>query len=62
MVEAVKDPRKVKAGKAGSARRWGPPRILRLDQLDPVTAGIVRAIVEARKNATDAAADSGGQG
>lgn len=57
MVVAVKDPNKVKAGKAGSASRWGPQRIVRLTDLDPVTAGIIRAIVAARK----AAQPDGGQ-
>jgi hypothetical protein len=45
-------------GRLGARNRWGPPRVLRYDQLDPVTADIVRAIVEARKNAA-AASDPG---
>ena len=43
-------------GRLGARTRWGPPRVLRYDQLDHVTADIVRAIVEARKNAAEAAA------
>jgi hypothetical protein len=53
---------KAEAGALGARNRWGPPRILRLDSLDPVTADIVRAIVEARKNAAEAAARDPGQG
>ena len=54
MVNAVKDPLKAKAGKAGSANRWGPRRIVRLDSLDPVTANIIRTIIAARANAAAA--------
>lgn len=35
--------------------RWGPQRIVRLDQLDPVTANIIRTIIDARANAAKAA-------
>ena len=52
---------KAEAGALGARNRWGPPRILRLDSLDPVTADIVRAIVGARKNAAEAAARGPGQ-
>ena len=38
-------------GRMAMRARWGPPRVLRLDQLDPVTREIVTAIVEARRNA-----------
>jgi hypothetical protein len=41
----------VAAGLVGARSRWGPPRILRLDVLDPVTRDIVRAILTARENA-----------
>jgi hypothetical protein len=41
----------VDSGRLGARRRWGPQRIVRLDQLDPVTADIVRAILTARENA-----------
>jgi hypothetical protein len=47
---------KAEAGALGARNRWGPPRILRLDQLDPITAEIVRAIVTARENAKAAPA------
>jgi hypothetical protein len=36
-------------------KRWGPSRILRLDELDPVTREIVMAILNARANAAKAA-------
>jgi hypothetical protein len=38
-------------GKIGTAKRWGPRRTVRLTDLDPVTAGIIRAILTARENA-----------
>jgi len=58
MVEAVKDPRKVRAGKAGSRARWGEHgRIVRLDNLAaPVRAAVV-ALIEADR-AAKAAADA----
>jgi hypothetical protein len=49
MVEAVKDPRRVAAGKAGMRARWGEPRIVRLDELTPMQARLVRALVDAAK-------------
>ena len=54
-----KNPRKVRAGQAAMRKRWGPQRVLRLDQLDPVTREVILSIVEARRNA--AAADAGQQ-
>jgi hypothetical protein len=43
------------SGLIGSRRRWGPHgRILRLDQLDPVTKSIVLAILDAQANAKKA--------
>ncbi len=47
-----KNPRRALAGKAGMAARWGPPpaRIVRLDELDPVTADVIRAIWRAAKS------------
>ena len=41
--------------------RWGPPRILRLDELDAGTRGIVEAILAARANAAEAAKPRAGQ-
>ena len=56
MVSATKDPVKARAGTIGARARWGPPRRLRLDTLDPVTRDIIRAILTARENAKAAAA------
>jgi hypothetical protein len=47
MVGAVKNPAKVKAGLAGSASRWGAPRIARLDALPPSVASAIRALIDA---------------
>lgn len=59
MVEAVKDPAKVRAGQAGALSRWGPQRIVRLDSLDPrvraAVVALIRADEEVRKAADDAA-------
>ena len=41
-------------GRLGARKRWGPPRVLRLDSLDPVTRDIIRAILAARENAAKA--------
>jgi hypothetical protein len=49
MVEAVKDPRKVKAGQIGSRARWGERRIVRLDTLDSDTARLIRALLAQTK-------------
>jgi hypothetical protein len=46
----------VDSGRLGARRRWGPQRILRIDQLDEVTAGIIRCILTARENAKAAPA------
>lgn len=45
----------VDSGRMGARRRWGRPRILRLDELDPVTRDIVQCILDARRNAAKAA-------
>jgi hypothetical protein len=48
-------------GVLGMQRRWGPHgRILRLDQLDPVTKNIVLAILDAQDSAKKSAQDSAG--
>ena len=42
------------AGRKGMRARWGPPRVLRLDELrrsDPVAAEIIDTILAARRNA-----------
>ena len=49
-----KNPARVRAGQTAMRARWGPPRILRLDTLDPVTRQIIGAILTARENAAKA--------
>lgn len=39
------------AGRRGARARFGPLRTVHLNSLDPVTAGIIRAILAARENA-----------
>jgi hypothetical protein len=63
VVEAVKNPLKIKAGHAGAAKRWGPPRHARLDDLPPEQRALVLALIEAARaakkphpEATDSAA------
>lgn len=46
---AEKNPVKVRAGAIGARNRWGPPRIIRLDELTIEQAVLVRALVEAAK-------------
>lgn len=45
----------VESGRMGARRRWGPPRILRLDELDPPTRDVIECILTARANAAKAA-------
>ena len=52
-----KDPARVAAGRAAIRKRWGPPRILRLDHLDPVAADVIRAAWQAADNAVNPQAD-----
>ena len=40
-----------RAGKRGAASKWGPRRVVRLDQLDPSVASVIRAILKAEENA-----------
>jgi hypothetical protein len=47
-----KSARHVRAGQAAMRARWGPQRVVHLNQLDPVTADIIRAILAARANAS----------
>ena len=48
-----KDPARVAAGRASIRKRWGPPRILRLDHLDPVVADVIRAAWQAADTAVN---------
>lgn len=62
MTAPVKDTplSKADAGRLGARRRWGAPRVLRLDTLpDPVRAAIVAMVdAEARARAREAADDA----
>jgi hypothetical protein len=49
LVSATKDPIKVRAGIIGAHKRWGPTRIVRLDQLDSDTARLIRALLAQTK-------------
>jgi hypothetical protein len=50
VVSDAKNPVKVRAGKIGAASRWGPRRIVRLDELDADTARLIRALVDAAED------------
>ena len=52
-----KDPARVAAGRVSIRKRWGPPRVLRLDHLDPVAADVIRAAWQAADTATNKKAD-----
>jgi hypothetical protein len=51
LVSATKDPIKVRAGAIGAERRWGPRRVVRLDQLDTDTARLIRALLAQKEAA-----------
>jgi hypothetical protein len=61
VVSATKDPVKARAGTIGARARWGPPRTLRLDALDPGDARHHPRDLTARENAAKAAAGTSGQ-
>ena len=50
-----KNARFVEAGRRGALRRWGPPRIVRLDELTAEQARLVRALVDAARGNEKAA-------
>ncbi len=51
MVSATKDPVKVRAGAIGAAKRWGPPRVVSLRDLDPDSRAFIAELIEvARRN------------
>ena len=53
-------PTSVAAGRRGAERRWGPPRVIRLDELAPEQRAFILELVEvAKRNA--ARAKDGGQ-
>lgn len=46
---STKNPVKVRAGQIGARVRWGAPRLVRIDDLSPEQARLVRALVEAAR-------------
>jgi hypothetical protein len=51
-LEKVKDPAQVESGRLGARRMWGPPRIIRLDDLAPEQRSFIVELVEvAKRNA-----------
>jgi hypothetical protein len=66
--QSSKDPRRVRAGQAGMRARWGEPRVLRIDDLQPNERRLVLALVEAVRSEkaapvgeTSGTADAGGR-
>jgi hypothetical protein len=55
---AEKNAGKVRGGLIGARRRWGPQRIVRLDQLDPDTARLIRALLAQRSTDADSTAEA----
>lgn len=54
VVSGAKDPARVESGRRGALKRWGNPenrRRVRLDELDPTVANVIRALVAADKAA-----------
>ncbi len=67
MVSATipKEAWRVRAGQIGARRRWGPPRVVRLDALPPDQARAIRAFLEVARSADEEAApdvDTGAAG
>lgn len=52
-----KGPARVAAGRVSIRKRWRPPRVLRLDHLDPGAADVIRAAWQAADNAAHKKAD-----
>lgn len=44
-----KNPKKVEAGRRGAEKRWGEPRVIRLDDLTPAQRRLIVALVEAAR-------------
>lgn len=49
MVSALKNPTKVRAGTIGARARWGPPRVVRLDDLSAQQRRLVLALISAAR-------------
>jgi hypothetical protein len=52
-----KDARLSEAGKKGMRSRWGPQRVVRLDQIDADTARLIRALLAQAEAKPEKAAD-----
>jgi hypothetical protein len=50
----IPDEKRVRAGKIAARARWGPPRVIRLDTLEPPYRRLILAMVEAAKAAPPA--------
>ncbi len=46
----TKNPLKVQAGLLGARKRWGEPRVVRLDSLTPAQRHLVMALISAAKS------------
>lgn len=57
-IERTKDPRRVAGGRAGARKRWGEPRIVRLDELTAEQRRLVLALITAAKSAAVAEGQS----
>jgi hypothetical protein len=56
-----KDPARVAAGLKGARRRWGEPRVLRLDQIDHRIRSAILALIAADEAARKADSDGSPQ-
>ena len=56
-----RDPQKVAAGRASAAKRWGPPRVIRLDDMTAPQRRVILALIDAAKGLSAPAGDAGPQ-
>lgn len=47
---SAKDERLAEAGRKGARRRWGPARLVRLDDLGPIERRLVLALIDAARS------------
>jgi hypothetical protein len=45
----LKDPRQVEGGRLGAFRRWGPPRVVRIDDFEDAERAAIVADIESRR-------------
>lgn len=53
-----KHPAKVAAGQAGARKRWGAPRVVRIDDLTPEQRRLVLALIDAARQPASGASDA----